>query len=111
MLAGQAGVLPAAVFADGGPTRNSFLMQFVADITGVEIAVTDVPESSALGAAMMGMLGLGWVASPRDFASLPRSLRTFRPRMLAADVDRLVRGWRDAVRRVELTSVTRSPTP
>jgi glycerol kinase len=104
MLAGQAGVLPAAVFADGGPTRNAFLMQFVADITGVELAVTDVPESSALGAAMMGMLGLGWVGSPSEFASLPRSLRTFRPRMLAADVDRLVRGWRDAVRRVELAA-------
>jgi glycerol kinase len=86
-------------------------MQFVADITGAELAVTDVPESSALGAAMMGMLGLGWVGAPSDFASLPRSLRTFRPRMLAADVDRLVRGWRDAVRRVELTSVSPSPTP
>jgi len=102
MLAGQAGVVPAAVFADGGPTRNSFLMQFVADITGVELAVTDVPESSALGAAMMGMLGLGWVASPGDFARWPRTLRSFTPRMPRTEAGRLLAGWRDAVRRVEL---------
>ena len=111
MLAGQAGVMPAAVFADGGPTRNSFLMQFVADITGAELAVTDVAESSALGAAMMGMLGLGWHASLDALARLPRSLRTFRPRMPRPEAERLLAGWRDAVRRVELTSVSPSPTP
>jgi glycerol kinase len=102
MLAAQARVVPAAVCADGGPTRNAFLMQFVADVTGVEIAVTDVPESSALGAAMMGMLGLGWQPAPDGFLQLPRTVTTFRPRMPAAEVQRLVRGWRDAVRRVEL---------
>lgn len=105
MLAGQAGVLPAALFADGGPTRNAFLMQFVADITGVELAVTDVPESSALGAAMMGMLGLGWQAASGGFSQLPRTVTTFRPRLPAAEVERLVRGWRDAVRRVELAAL------
>jgi len=102
MLAARAGVVPAAVFADGGPTRNAFLMQFVADVTGVELAVTDVPESSALGAAMMGMIGLGWQATPEGVSQLPQSVTTYRPRMPAAEVDRLVRGWRDAVRRVEL---------
>ncbi|MFM7242855.1 MAG: glycerol kinase [Planctomycetaceae bacterium] len=105
MLAAEAGVVPAAVFADGGPTRNAFLMQFVADLTGVPLAVTDVPESSALGAAMMGMLGLGWQLSPDNFSQLPRTVTTFQPRMPADEVERLVRGWRDAVRRVELPAV------
>ena len=104
MLAGQAGVVPAAVCADGGPTRNSFLMQFVADITGVEFAVTDVPESSALGAAMLGMLGLGWCSAPDDFARWPRTLRSFTPRMSRTEAARLLAGWRDAVRRVELAN-------
>jgi glycerol kinase len=90
------------VSADGGPPRLDVLMPFVADVTGVELTVTDVPESSALGAAMAGMLGLGWVASPAEFARLPRSLRSFTPRMPRADVDRLLAGWRDAVRRVVL---------
>lgn len=105
MLAAQGGVTLATVFADGGPTRNDFLMQFVADVTGVELTVTNVPESSALGAAMAGMLGLGWVASPAEFARLPRSLRSFTPHMPRADVDRLLAGWRDAVRRVVLEPV------
>jgi glycerol kinase len=100
MLAAQAGVTPAVVFADGGPTRNEFLMQFVADVTGVELSVTDVPESSALGAAMTGMLGLGWYASPADFSRMPRSLRSFTPQLPQAKADRLLAGWRDAVRRV-----------
>lgn len=114
MLAAQAGVVPAALLADGGPTRNSFLMQFVADVTGVDLDVTDVPDSSALGAAMMGMLGLGWYSSPDDLARLPRSLRTFRPRMPRPEADRLLAGWRDAVRRVELAATavaSPSPTP
>jgi glycerol kinase len=104
MLARQAGVVPAAVFADGGPTRNAFLMQFVADVTGVPLTVSDVAESSALGAAMLGMLGLGWVSSPDDFARWPRTLRSFTPRMPRTEAARLLAGWRDAVRRVELAN-------
>lgn len=102
MLAQDAGVSPTTIFADGGPTRNEFLMQFVADITGVEIAVSDLPESSALGAAMAGMLGLGWYASLEALAALPRSLSPYHPRMPRSEAHRLLAGWHDAVRRVEL---------
>ena len=65
--------------ADGGPTRNEFLMQFTADITGVELVVSEVPESSALGAAMAGMLGLGRAKSLNDLAALPRATRVYPP--------------------------------
>ncbi len=102
MLALDAGVAPTTIFADGGPTRNEFLMQFVADITGVEIVVTDLPESSALGAAMAGMLGLGWFASLDEFITLPRSLMPYRPSLPRAETDRLLAGWHAAVQRVEL---------
>ncbi|MFM1903225.1 MAG: hypothetical protein RLZZ440_1125 [Planctomycetota bacterium] len=102
MLARDAGVAPAMVFADGGPTRNRFLMQFVADVTGIEVAVADVAEASALGAAMAGMVGLGWVPAIADLASLPRSLQRFLPQMPRPDAERLLAGWHDAVRRVEL---------
>src|SRR5204862_3423077 len=43
-----------SLHADGGPTRNGFIMQFTADITGAELKVSDVPESPARGAAMQG---------------------------------------------------------
>ncbi len=104
MLRGQGGVVPAALAADGGPTRNAFLMQFVADITRVELAVTDVPDSSALGAAMAGMLTLGWYDSLDAFDRMPRSITTYAPSLPASDVERLCAGWHDAVRRVEFPS-------
>lgn len=102
MLARDAAAAASTVFADGGPTRNTFLMQFVADITGVEIVVSDLPESSALGAAMAGMLGLGWYASLDELTALPRRLMRYRPSLPRAEADRLLAGWHAAVQRVEL---------
>jgi glycerol kinase len=100
MLGDDAGVAPRSLHADGGPTRNEFLMQFTADITGLELEVSQVPESSALGAAMSGMLGLGLAGSLAELAALPRETKTYRPTMNAARVEELYSGWRAAVERV-----------
>jgi len=89
-----------ALHADGGPTRNGFLMQFTADMTGAELDVADVAEASAWGAAMNGLLALGSAGSPADFAAWPRESRRFAPKMPAAEVKRLHDGWRAAVQRV-----------
>jgi len=86
--------------ADGGPTRNKFIMQFTADITGAELKVSDVAESSAWGAAMNGLLGLGIYKSLNDLAKLPRAQKIFRPKMKPADVKNFHAGWQQAVRRV-----------
>jgi len=86
--------------ADGGPTCDRFLMQFAADITGVDFKASDVAESSAWGAAMNGMLGLGIYSSPDEFAKLPRKQRIFRPQMKASEVKSLHDGWLAAVKRV-----------
>jgi glycerol kinase len=86
--------------ADGGPTRDRFLMQFTADITGVELSVSEVAESSAWGAAMNGLLGLGRYSSPGEFAKLPRKQIIFRPQMKAVEVKKFHDGWLVAVKRV-----------
>jgi glycerol kinase len=86
--------------ADGGPTRNKFLMQFTADLTGAELKVSEVAESSAWGAAMNGLLGLGQCKSLDDLAALPREVKSFRPQMDAAKATQLHRGWLAAVKRV-----------
>jgi len=86
--------------ADGGPTRDRFLMQFAADITGVNFNVSQVAESSAWGAAMNGLLGLGVYSSLGEFAKLPRKSSVFRPQMKAAEVKKLHDGWLAAVKRV-----------
>jgi len=100
MMRPDAGVSLQALHADGGPTRNAFLMQFTADIAGVELKASEVPEASALGAAMAGLLGLGICRSLDDLATLPRDLRSYPPARDAATVRRLHDGWRAAVKRV-----------
>lgn len=85
---------------DGGPTRDRFLMQFTTDMTGVSLSVSEVAESSAWGAAMIGLLGLGIYSSLDEFDKLPRRQIIFHPRMNAAEVKRLHGGWLAAVRRV-----------
>ena len=89
-----------SVKCDGGPTRNRFLMQFTADITRTKLEVSEVAESSAWGAAMNGLLGLGVCQSLDDLAALPRETRIFRPQMDAAKARRLYAGWLAAVKRV-----------
>ncbi len=100
MMQEETGVRPRVVRADGGPTRNEFLMQFTADIAGVELEVAEVAESSAWGAAMAGLLGLGVVASLDELAALPRSPRRYRPSMPSSDANELYAGWQAAVQRV-----------
>jgi glycerol kinase len=100
MMRADAKVRIQKLHADGGPTRNSFLMQFTADITGVEIEVSDVPESSALGATMAGLMGLGLYHTLEDLTSLPRKTRSYHPKMDGETVSRLHNGWLEAVKRV-----------
>jgi glycerol kinase len=100
MIRSQSRIDPRVLYADGGPTRNTFLMQFTADITGLELRVAEVTESSARGAAMAAMLGLGAARSLADLASLPRDVQTFRPQMPADQMQQLYGGWQTAVRRV-----------
>ena len=100
MMRADAGLELQNLHADGGPTRNDFLMQFTADLAGVELKVSEVAESSALGAAMKGLLGLGIRKSFDDLAALPREQKSFRPQMKMAEVKKFYDGWRAAVKQV-----------
>jgi glycerol kinase len=96
----RAGVDLRTINADGGATRNRFLMQFIADITGLEITVAQMPDCSPLGAAMAGALGSGVYKSFDELAKLPRETETYRPTMPRDVADQLHRGWQRAVRQV-----------
>lgn len=100
MMRADAKVKLKTLQADGGPTRDKFLMQFTAGITGVELKVSEVAESSAWGAAMSGLLGLGVYKSLGELARLPRKQKKFRPHMKAAEVKKFHDGWLAAVKRV-----------
>jgi len=75
--------------ADGGMTRNRWLMQFQADVLGVPVEKAREPEQTALGAAL---LALGERrASPAG--------ELFEPRMSRDQADSLYSGWREALAR------------
>ena len=85
---------------DGGATQIPLLMQFTADVLGIELRVANQPNYSALGAAMMATTGLGWHTSPASIAALDFEETTYRP---SANVDQAnvgYRGWQRAVRQV-----------
>ena len=96
----RAGVQLRTIHADGGATRNRFLMQFIADMTGLEVNAAKLPECSPLGAAMAGALGMGVVESLDELARLPREMVTYRPAMPVEKVARLYGGWKNAVKQV-----------
>ena len=100
MMRGDAKVALKTLHCDGGPTKNHFIMQFTADLTQTKLQVSNVAESSALGAAMQGMLGLGIYPSLAELATLPRQQKVFHPQMKAAEVKRRQDGWKRAVKRV-----------
>jgi len=100
MMRVDASVSLQALHADGGPTRNEFLMQFTSDVTGVELRVSEVPESSALGATMAGYLGLGYCKTLDDLAALPRQTRSYQPHLAAELVQEYHAAWLAAVKRV-----------
>ncbi|WP_428937380.1 FGGY family carbohydrate kinase [Fontivita pretiosa] len=96
----SAGIQLRAINADGGATRNRLLMQFIADMTGLQVNAARIAECSPLGAAMAGMLGLGVHRSLDELAKLPREVQTYQPAMPQAQVERLHAGWKRAVRQV-----------
>jgi len=88
--------------ADGGATRNSALMQFQADILGKPVLRSTNEELSAIGAAWMAGLALGWWASLADLAALPHEFEEFSPTMEEVEQRRLYSGWKIAVKHARL---------
>ena len=82
------------IAADGGPTKNSFLMQFQADMLQTPVACTEVDDASALGAVIMNGLARGLWKGFDEVTAFRKVTETYQPR--PAD-SRLYEGWRQAV--------------
>jgi glycerol kinase len=99
-MRGASGVDLRGIHADGGATTNRLLMQFTADMTGLDVHVPEVPECSALGAALAGAVGTGLYRSQAELAPLPRQACDYRPALQASRVKADYDGWQRAVRSV-----------
>ena len=82
---------------DGGAAMNQYLMQFQADILGIEIARAQNLETTALGAAFLAGLAVGYWKDLEELKQLNAVGQSFAPRMELARKEKLYQGWKKAV--------------
>jgi glycerol kinase len=86
---------------DGGAAANDLLMQIQADILGREVVRPAVTETTALGAAYLAGLAVGFWKGQDELAGKWRVDRRFQPQMEASQREELYQGWKRAVERAK----------
>jgi glycerol kinase len=104
-MAADAGERLRALRVDGGASANDFLMQLQADVLGVPVERPAVVETTAMGAAFLAGLGVGFWRSQVELGRARRITHRFRPRMRPEAREALYRGWQEAVARVRSRTV------
>ena len=94
------GIKPSVIRVDGGMVANNWFLQFLADVLDTPVERPDNVESTVLGAAYLAGFQAGVVDSLTDIGTLWQRDALFEPAMRSAQRERLLEGWRDAVRRV-----------
>ena len=86
------------MLVDGGASANNFLMQFQSDIVGCDVYRPRCIETTALGAAYLAGLAVGFWTGRDDVRRNWSVDRVFEPRMTAGERQELVKGWHKAVK-------------
>jgi glycerol kinase len=97
----DAGQPVAELRADGGASRADLLMQFQADLLGVPVVRPAVTETTALGAAYLAGLAVGYWKTPDEIAAQRVIDRRFEPAMDPAKARELRANWNRAVERAK----------
>jgi glycerol kinase len=98
-MQGDAGLTLTELRVDGGATANDTLMQFQADLLGVPVLRPRVTETTALGAAYLAGLAVGYWSGLDEIAAQWQVDRVFEPAMGREQVDALRGDWARAVER------------
>lgn len=86
---------------NGAATRNTFLMQFQADILGIPLEVPMMKETTAFGAAFMGALGVGDYKEINDIESLWEVHTVYEPKISEDERNAYIYDWHRAVQRAK----------
>ena len=97
----DAGLMLNHICVDGGAVANDFLMQYQSDLLGKNVVRPKVTESTALGAAMLAGLAVGFWRSKDDLGSRKEIDRIFSPQMEEAERVNRYQGWIGAVERTK----------
>ena len=95
----DADVKLAELKVDGGASRNNLLMQFQADVLGTSVIRPKVTETTALGAAYLAGLAVGYWESIDHIKSQWAVDTAFGPKASEEEVGKLKEGWADAIQR------------
>lgn len=95
----DSGIELTALKVDGGACANNFLMKFQSDILGVQVDRPEVIETTALGAAYLAGLAVGYWANKEEVSKNWAISRSFQPEMTGEKRAELLKGWHEAVNR------------
>jgi glycerol kinase len=98
-MEGDSGVNLKSLKVDGGACANHFLMQFQADILNTTVHKPECIETTALGAAYLAGLAVGFWKDKEEIQRNWALAETFLPNMVIEKRDALINGWKKAVKR------------
>ncbi len=93
------GISITKIKADGGVSRNTYFLQFLANILGLDVEHSENPEPTALGAAFIAGLSTGYWSSREEVAQLSKVGETYHPQIDEAKREHLYSCWKDIIRR------------
>ena len=96
----DANIRVTSLRVDGGASANDFLMQFQSDILNGEIIRPKVAETTALGAAYLAGLAVGYYRDEEEVCSNWQRDKEFVPHYTEEQRSRLYNGWKDCVKRI-----------
>ena len=94
----DSGIKLKSLTVDGGASANDFLMQFQADVIGTEVLRPQCIETTALGAAYLAGLAVGYWTSKEEIKANWKLGADFLPRMSWEHREKLLKGWKKAVK-------------
>ena len=86
-----------SLLVDGGASRNNFLMQFQADVSGIAVNRPSVTETTAAGVAYLAGLAVGFYKNRNDILNIDRRETVFKPKISEQERKVLLNGWQKAV--------------
>ena len=94
----DSGIKLKGLRVDGGAVKNNFLMQFQADMLATKVERPVVQETTALGAAYLAGLAVGYWADKADIGKNWQLETPFKPKMKRNEANNLYKGWKLAVK-------------
>ena len=95
----DSGITLSALKVDGGACANNFLMQFQADVLNTSVHRPECVETTALGAAYLAGIAVGYWKDTNDVKENWKLARTFTPDMEESRREAAIFGWHEAVKR------------